>query len=64
MSYKPNIAPHLEKNHEEESFEVIHEKKSKFSLQWPSKYGPGGRRAFGAKGRKSDNPKSDNKRWK
>ena len=50
MSY---TAPHLEIEEEEilEPF-VPGQKHSKFGLQWPSKYGAGGRRVYKAKWRK------------
>lgn len=47
------LPPHLILEEDElEKRENIEKKKGKISLQWPSKYGAGGRRVAKAKGRK------------
>lgn len=49
MSHRPSLPPHLADIEEEES---LKKQFSKIWPQWPSKYGPGGRRIAKAKGRK------------
>jgi hypothetical protein len=47
------MPPHLQDEYEEKNKEAILEKQSKhIGKQWPSKYGPGWRKAFKAKQRK------------
>lgn len=48
-----HMPPHLQDEYEEKNKEIILEKQSKhIGKQWPSKYGPGWRKAFKAKQRK------------
>ncbi len=49
MSHHPTIPPHLADQEEEKRLE---QKYSTIGPQWPSKYGPGGRRVAKAKGRR------------
>lgn len=57
MSHTP---PHLEFVEEEEILEpfVPGQKHSRYGLQWPSKYGAWGRRAYKAKGSKWNRQKT------
>ena len=53
MSSKPHLPPHLADDEElsrEEAYRLA--KSAKIWPQWPSKYGPGGRRLAKAKARK------------
>lgn len=53
MSHRPALPPHLADDEEQTREEQYRTKKSKTVwLQWPSKYGPGGRRVAKAKWRK------------
>jgi len=48
MSHRPALPPHLADDEEEKNLE---QKGYKIWPQWPSKYGPGGRKAAKAKAR-------------
>lgn len=49
MSHRPALPPHLADDEDEKNREKI---VSKIWPQWPSKYGPGGRRAAKARRKK------------